>query len=161
VTFLPANSKNSFLNETEVFPEDKSQFLIKLTNVYSNIAYSTNVKEIALYDTIEQVNGQQFYNTVDIRNRRSCYRKVYPFGAIATGATLNVAHGLTHVTMYTRIYGTAITDVVDYRPLPFVSIIAANAQISVIVTATTIVVVNGAASPNVTSGYIVLEYLKN
>lgn len=161
MTSLPANSKNYFLNESEVFPSDQSEFLRKITHVYTQIAISGNVREIALYDTIEQVNGQQFYNTTNIRNRRPCFRRVYPFGAIAAGATLNIAHGLTNVTLMTRIDGACITDVVDYRPIPYASTANVNLQISVTATLTNIVIVNGAAAPNITSGFIVLEYLKN
>jgi hypothetical protein len=61
----------------------------------------------------------------------------------------------------TRTTGACITDVVDYRPIPCTSATAVDEQISVIATLANIVIVNGAAAPDITSGFIVLEYLKN
>ncbi len=160
-SYLPSNSKTAFLPTSEVFPEDDSQFLIKLTNLYTDIANAVNLREIAQYDLAEFITGEQWFTSGNAQVKRSTFRRVYSIGAIATGATSTTAHGLTGFTAFTHIYGTCITDVVDYRPLPYVSATAVNAQISLTITGTNIVIVSGAAAPNITSAIVVLEYLKN
>ena len=92
-TYLPSNSKTAFLNTTEVFPEDFSQFLIKLTNLYTDIANAVNLREIAQYDLIEFITGEQWFTTGNAQVKRSTFRKVYSIGSIAAGATLNTPHG--------------------------------------------------------------------
>lgn len=160
-SYLPSNSKTAFLPTSEVFPEDDSQFLIKLTNLYTDIANAVNLREIAQYDLAEFITGEQWFTSGNAQVKRSTFRRVYSIGAIATGATSTTAHGLTGFTAFTHIYGTCITDVVDYRPLPYVSATAVNAQISLTITGTNIVIVSGAAAPNITSAIVVLEFLKN
>ena len=76
------------------------------------------------------------------------------------GAALNIAHGITNFVELTALYGTCITAVVDYRPIPFVSVAAANQGIQVLLAGANITITNGAAAPNITSGIIIAEYLK-
>lgn len=162
MTFQPINSKTAFLPTTEVFPKDESQRLIKQTSNYTDIAQAVNVREIALYqDTQSVITGQQFSDPGNAQKKKYTFRTMYYFGAIAAGATLNTPHGITNLVQCTHIYGTCITDVVDYRPIPYSSTVALNQQISIRVVGANIEIINGAASPNITSGIIVLEYLLN
>lgn len=157
---MTTGSGSAFLSTAETYPEDMSQLLIKLTSVHTDIANSVNVREISQFqDGQEIINGQQFSTTGNAQVKRYAFRKMFYFGAIATGATLPIAHGLAGFTAFTHIYGTIITDVVDYRPLPYVDTAAIGNQISVGVDAANIIIVSGATAPNVTSGIVVLEYL--
>ncbi len=150
-----------YLNTTEIYPEDHSQRLMKQTNIYSNIANAVNVREIAIYDLQQLLTGQRFFDPLNVQNKRSTYRKVFQIGPIASGAVQTIAHGIAGVVSFTRMYGTCITDVVDFRPIPYVDVAAVTNQISLTCTATNLVIANGATSPNITSGIIVLEYLLN
>lgn len=148
----------SFLNTSEVFPKEGEEFLVKLTGVYTKIANIVNIKDIGLYDTVEMLNGQQFFHPSDAQKKRSAYRKVFRFGAVGTGATSTIAHGITNVTMFTRIYGTCVT-AVDYRPIPYVDTTVVTNQIGLRVVGSDILVINGAGSAAIVSGIVVLEYL--
>jgi len=110
---------------------------------------------------IEQLINQQYFGATPTRQKEMFIAVVYDIGAIAAGATLNTAHGLGAVTEFTRIYGTVVTAVPDYRPLPRVSTVALNQQISLDVIGINIVIINGAGGPNITGGLVVLEYLRN
>lgn len=159
MTFSPANSLAFKVVENVTFSKDQGQFLLQLTDLYQKLATSTNAKDIGSYETVELLNGQQFFGP-NPQTKIQIYRKCFAIGAIAAGATSSIAHGIT-LTRLTRAYGTCITDVVDYRPIPYVSATLITNQIQLTVTATNVVVVNGATAPNITSGIIVLEYQKN
>ena len=161
MTSAPINSLAAYLPTSRVFRvEDDRELVYVLNSSYTDIANSVNVREIALYDQLEGLTGQQFFSA-DPMVKRQTYRTVYSIGAIAAGATLNTAHGLVGVTAFTRIYGTCVTDVVDYRPIPYVSVAATNQQVQIRVLGANIEIINGAAAANITSGIVVLEYLKN
>lgn len=159
MTYSPINTKISYLPSTEYFPEDDDELLVKLATVYSNIAKAANIKEIGLYDVVEQINGQLFFDPANAQRKRTAFRKVFPIGAIAPGAVLTFAHGIARVVLFTRIYGTCITNVVDYRPIPYVNEALVTNQVSVRASATNVFVANGATAPAITSGIVVLEYL--
>ena len=162
MTFSPASTLETPLPENITFAEDQEEFLEQWTNLYKKVAIKVNGKERALYPLqLEILNNQQFFTAEDTRAYRSVFRKVFNFSAIAAGATLNIAHGIGTFTGFTRIYGTCITNVVDYRPIPYVSVTAANQGIQLEITAANIVITNGAAAAPITSGNIILEYLKN
>lgn len=160
-TYLPANSKTAFVATSNVYPQDVEQLTIQLTYRDTIIATALNLREIGQYETVEIVTGQQFFTTGNAQKKRFSYRKVFPLPATAAGATTLIAHGLTGVTLYTHIYGTARTDVPDDRPIPYSSAAAVNQQIEIKVGAVNISVINGAGAPNITDGLIVLEFLKN
>lgn len=161
MTFLPANSKAAFLPTYDVFSEDESQRLYQLNKNYTDTANAVNVREISLYDTVELINGQQFFTAGNAQRKRFGYRKVFSIGAINAGVTLTTAHGISGITLFTQIFGTVITNVPDYRPIPFTSATAVTAQIEIRADTTNIYIVNGATAPPITSGIVVLEYLKN
>lgn len=150
-----------YLQTSTYFPEEFKEFRIKFLENYRDIANAVNIREISIFDLTESVSGEQWFTSGNPQVKRQTFRKVYSIGAVATGATVNTAHGLTGVTAYTKIIGTVITDVVDYRPMPYASATAVNQQIELKVTATNVVIINGAAAPNITSAIVVLEYLKN
>jgi len=161
MTFNPANSIAPFLQTSVFFPEEFDEFRVKFLQLYRDISNNMNVRQIGVFDLQEFLTGQSWFTSGNPQVKRQTYRQVYSIGAIATGATSTTAHGLTNITAFTHIYGTCITDVVDYRPLPYVSATAVNQQISLTVTGTNIVIVSGAAASNITSAIVVLEFLKS
>jgi hypothetical protein len=112
------------------------------------------------------VTGNQYYNSnlyisKPIQFRQS-YRQIYPFGAIAIGATLIVPHGIRNLTEVVNVYGNCITDVPDFRPIPYASVDTdVTFQIELNVDYTNINIINGASSQTIVSGTIILEYLLN
>jgi|WetSurMetagenome_2_1015567.scaffolds.fasta_scaffold111723_2 hypothetical protein len=162
MTSGPVNSQTAYLSTAETIPKEPGELNIKLTNLHTSIANAVNVREICLYqDGQEVLTGQQFSVPGDNNAKKVPYRKAFYFGAIASGATLNITHGIPTIVECTAFKGACVTDVVDYRPLPCVSAVAANAQISVRILGANVEIVNGAASPNITSGKIIVEYLAN
>lgn len=157
---LPSDSLGSYLPESVTLPDDQKERDQVLKDLFESTARMVNRKDTGSYEEVEQLTNQQFFGATP-QEKRYVYRRVYDIGAIAAGATLNTPHGLTNVTEYVRMYGTCVTAVVDYRPLPRVSMVNINQQISLDVVGVNIVIINGAGSPNITSGLVVLEYLKN
>ncbi len=138
----------------------------ELQKSYFETAQAVNKRTIGTYNTFQVVTGNQYYssannNPANAIQYRQSYRKTFPIGPVATGATSTTAHGITGITQFVAIYGTCITDVPDYRPLPYASATAVNTQFELKVNATNITIISGAAAPNITSAMVVLEYLLN
>lgn len=162
MTFAPPNSNAFYLDPNILYPQtDENQFRVILRDAYYNTALCVNGREIAIYPLNEIINGNQYYTIGNTQKFRTVYRTCYNIGPIATGATSTTAHGITTFTEMVRYYGDCITDVVDYRMIPYASATAVNQQIEMKVTATSIIIINGAASPNITTCSVTLEYLKN
>lgn len=161
MTFSPNNTLGPFLPTSTFFPEDFEQFRIKFLELYRNLANTTNSREVGIYDFQEFLTGEQWPTIGNPQVKRKTFRTIFSIGAIGPGVTLNTPHGLTQVTAYTHIYGTAITGVPDNRPIPFASATLVTDQIQIQVNAVNITIVNGATAPAITSAFVVLEYLKN
>lgn len=163
---IPQSAQSSLLLPTyQTFSKENDQFLIQITKVYNDFATAINQRQTGTFNLSETIAGENFFNTTVSNtapaNPRPAYRKVFNIGAIAAGATSTTAHNIVGATFYTHIYATAVTNVPDNRPIPYSSVTAVNQQIEIKVTATNIVIINGAAAPNITSAIVVLEYLKN
>lgn len=158
--FLPSNSLGNFLDPTIFLSDEPKQFSYQMREAYYNIADTVNSREISYYPLQEILCGQFFFTSGNPLKFRSIFRKTFEIPATAAGATTNIAHGITGLQELTHIFGTLITDVVDYRPLPYASEAAANQSTSVKVVGANIVIINGAAAPNITSGIVVVEFTK-
>lgn len=161
MTSSPTNSLAPFLQTSVFFPDEFDEFRVKFLQLYIDIANCVNVREISVYDLQEFLTGERWFTVGDPQTKRQTYRQAYQIGAIAPGATSTTAHNITGFTAFTHIYATAITSIPDNRPIPYASVTAVNQQIEIKVDATNIVIINGAASPAITSAIVVLEYLKN
>jgi hypothetical protein len=161
MTFLPQFTLGNFVDEQIDLPETFDyEFIVSLKEVLEEHSRNINRKDTGQYEPVELLCNQTFPGATQ-QQKRHIYRKIIATGAIAAGTTANLAHAIPAFTFMTRIYGTVVTNVVDYRPLPYVSTVALNQQISLTVTAANAVIVNGAASPNITAGFVILEYYKN
>jgi hypothetical protein len=160
---MPAN----YLNTYRLFPVQKPAELERvLIQTYTDISHAMNFKENGQYELIETQNCQQFYHdpataTPDvIQNKRFAFRKCIELGPIATGAVVDIAHGIALIVDTTRIYGTVKTDAPDWRPIPCVGPWGTD-LLSVFVTSTNIHIESGQTFPNILSGRVILEYFKN
>lgn len=165
MTFQPANSNAVFLPTTIQYPKEPEELLIRLNKAYEDTATRLNVKQIGIFDLVEFLTGEQWFVVGNPQTKRQTFRKSFSIGAIAAGATSTTAHGITGITAFTHIYGTVITDLAAkrYRPINATSATLVTDQISIDIDSATssIVIVNGATAPNITSAIVVLEYLKN
>lgn len=163
MTSSPSNSLAPFLQTSVFFPDEFDEFRTKFLALYRDISSNVNVRQIGIFDLQEFLTGERWFSTGDPQKKRQTFRRTYEIPAIAPGASLILPHGLTGVTAYTHIYGTVITSIVDYRPLPYSSTagVAENISLRVDLGTASIVIDNGAISPAITSGLVVLEFLKN
>lgn len=151
---------NTYVNTYTNYQLDEEELKLLLTRRDTQLSTALNYKENGIFERTEYQNGQQYFgNAATPDQKRFVYRKVIVFGAIAAGANLAIAHGISTVSSFTHIYGTCVTAGPTYRAIPYASV-TANANIEVLVDPTNVTIFNGAASPNITSAMIVLEYLK-
>lgn len=161
MTFNPTNSIAPYLQTSVFFPDDFDEFRVKFLSLYRDIANNVNSRQIGVYDLQDFLTGEQWFVSGDPQKKRQTFRKVFQLGAIAPGAISTTAHGITNISAFTHIYGTAITSVVDYRPIPFASTNLVSDQIMVLADSINLNVYNGASAPAITSAIVVLEFLKN
>jgi hypothetical protein len=154
---------NTYVSQYTDYQLSETELKTQLTRRDTQMAIALNFKTNGIYDQGEVQTGEQFFGTPgNIQKKRLSFRKVFSFGTLAPGDTLTppISHGITGITSGTNIYGTAVT-ADDFRPIPYASATDVLKQIEVNVTATQINIINGANAPAITSGIIVLEYLKN
>ena len=160
----PSNQQQQpYLPQSRSFPaQNPVQLEPELVKTYIDVAQAINVRTIGIFEKLQIVTGERWFSAdpTNANVKRQTYRQVYTFGAIAAGASIAINHNITGITQFTRIYGTCITDLPDYRPIPYASV-APNSNIDIRVTSTQIIIANGAGGPNITSGIVVLEYLLN
>lgn len=156
-----------YIIATRQFPTAEPQLLeTELTKSYEEIASTINSRTIGIFNTFQMVTGDKYYSTTNTSpmnpiQYRQGYRQLFPFGAIAAGATLVIVHNISGITECVHIYGNCITATPDFRPIPYSSVTAADDQIELNVTSTQINIINGSGAPAITSGTIILEYLLN
>lgn len=156
MSYQPSNTLQSYIAPNIVFPEQLPELLVKLTEVYKNIADAVNIRELAQYQNIEVVTGQQFFSA-NIQSYRQTLRKVTNFGALPNTATKSVAHGLTVDARFTitRLYGAASdTTGFTYIPVP-------SAQADLTMDATNFNITTTANLTNYNVCYVIVEYLRN
>lgn len=149
-------NSSPYLRTSRAFPVEPNALVQEISKSYIDTASAVNLRVIALFPTSRAaITGEQWF----LKNNfpTQSVRQIYIFAAIASGATLNIPHNINNILDFTRIFGTCITSTPDYRPIPFSSTVA-NANISVTVTTTNIIIAVGSASPNIVSGKIVLEW---
>ena len=150
-------NQTPYLRTTREFPEDIHQLNVEINKSYVDIANCVNNRTISLFPTSRPaITGENFF--LSKNQRQQTLRQVYPFGAIATGTSISINHNIQNIVQFSAIYGTCITSLPDYRPIPYASV-AANGNIDLRVTSTQIIINNGAGAQNITSGIIILEWI--
>lgn len=163
---MTSNVTNSvpYVRSSRQFPSDLKQLSIEVNRSYIDLAYAINNRTIGIFPSNESgATGESWY--LSNNQRQQTLRRAYPFGAIAAGAELDIPTGITSFVTFTRIYGTVITNVVDYRPLPYIDPVTLTTGMAILVGTVggiqQIRIILGATAPDVTSGIAVLEYLSN
>jgi len=166
MTFDPSNSLAPYLQTSVYFPDEFDEFRTKFLALYRDISNNMNVRQIGIFDLQEFLTGERWFTAGDPQRKRQTFRKVIEFGALAAGSINIIPHGITGITEFTHIYGTGITTTPSgggFRsvPLPYVNITSAANQIQLEADPTSVFIVLGAAGFSLSSGIVVLEYLKN
>ncbi len=158
-------NQSSYLRTSRQFPNEIKQLGIELDRSYIDIANAVNNRMIGIFPSnAPAVTGETWF----LRDspRQQTFRKIYSFGPIAPGTELDIPIDITTgFVLFTRIYATVITTVIDYRPIPYVDPSGGTAGMTILVGPVAgqlqIRIVLGATAAPVTSGIAVLEYLSN
>jgi len=162
MTFQPINSLTSYLPTDIILPDDPEELRRILDDLLKKMTDAVNDKEIAHYNTVELLSGQKWFTSGNPQKFRNGYRKVIDFGALPNSATKSVAHGITFDanTTFTRIYGTATDPVGIFAlPIPFSDPTALNANVSLTIDATNVVITTGINRAAYTKCYVIAEWL--
>lgn len=148
---------NTYVDQYTNYELSDEELRLLLTRRDTQLSTSLNFKTNGIFETIETQSGEQFFTTNNTTPKRFAFRKVLIIPATvlpiaAPGTSGPVPHGITGVTLFTRIYGIAVT-ATDWRPIP-------NSDIKIVVTSTTYTITNEATSAPITSGIVILEYVK-
>ena len=140
MTVGPVNTTAPFLPINQTFSQDDDQRLIQMTNRDRDIARYINIREIGIYDLVQNPNGQQWFTAANPQIKRGAFRQVFTF--TATG---NIAHGITGLTQV-MAYGE-YTDGTNFYGAIYASSVAIAGQITFYVTPTNIVVLGRRRRP--------------
>lgn len=149
-----------YLRTSRNFPEDLPQLTVEINKSYVDIANAVNNRTISIFPTrTPAITGENWF--VFKNQRQGTFRQAYPF--TATGGVVSpIPHSITFedISGFTRIYGTVTDTNGLWYPLPYVDVLSATNQISIVVNSTNIVITQGSGAPFViASGYVVLEWL--
>lgn len=146
-----------YLRTTREFPENVRDLAFQANKSYLETASAINLRTIGLFPVLKPaISGEQWFIKENFRQQG--LRQVFTFGSIAAGTNLSIPYKLSGFDQFVRIWGTCKTALPDNRPIPYASI-APNANIDLRVDSSNIIIAVGAASPNIVSGTIVLEWI--
>lgn len=153
-----------YLRSSRQFPEDIHQLCVEVNRSYIDIANAVNNRTISIFPSnLPAVTGESWY--LNENRRQQTFRKAYSFGTISSGSELDIPTGITDFVSFTRIWGVITTNVVDYRPIPYIDVSSLDNGVSILVGEVAgmqqIRIILGVSAPPVTSGIAVLEYLTN
>jgi len=154
MTFAPVNTESPYLPISYDFRREQEALPSQLNSTYTAIALRLNNREISIYDLNETLTGQKWTNANNLQVPRQTFRKVFNF--TAAGATAHNITGLTQVIGYGQY-----TDGANFYGVIHGSSVAIAGQVSFYVTPVNLVILSGGGAPAITSGVIVLEFLKN
>jgi len=170
-SYGPSYTQSAYLPNEFILPKDETSFYDFISKRERLTSKLLNVKEIAQYEQIQILTGQQFFDPnaptegePDLK--RYTFRLVSDMVAanganITAGSTVNFAHGIDIIVTPTRIYGTATDTNGNFLPLPYSSTYALNKNIEILCTATNVTLINGAGQNTLKQAYIIFEWTKN
>ena len=112
------------ISSLDVKSKEFKELIIRLVMNANKQNIAINGKDTGIYDVLETITGQTYFQAAGKTTQRATYRKVIDYGTLPNAAQLGVDHGITNVAGFsiTRIYGAA-TDPTHrlYFPLPYVA----------------------------------------
>jgi hypothetical protein len=153
------------IQQVNVDPRLK-ELLIRLYQNLNIMALTINMKDTAIYQLIEVMNGQSYFpnplnnsTTPVAASNRTVFRKTFLINNMGASATILHNITVTSLTTFTRIYGVANdTSGNNYYPIPWASAAGAT-NIEIKVNATQIVITNN-STITFSTVYVVLEYIQ-
>lgn len=152
-----------FLRTSNIFPRTNvGDLAFEMSKAFIDIANAVNNRTISIFTTNKQSEtGESWYY---FQNRRKqTLRKLYRFDAIAPGTELDIPIDIPSFTEFTRIWGTVVTDIPDYRPLPYVDPVVLTTGMGLLVGpiagVNNVRIILGATAQPVVRGFVVLEWL--
>jgi|BogFormECP03_OM3_1039632.scaffolds.fasta_scaffold00001_24 hypothetical protein len=148
--------KVPYLRAQRNFPnEDLKTLSVEMDRSYIDIADKVNTRTIGIFPAnFSVVTGEKWYIEGSTQSQQTL-RQIYPIDGEGP-----YPHGIDFAEFggFTRIYGT-FTDGTYWYPLPFVSVVNVTNQVNIYIDSTYIQVTEGAGSPTITSGFVILEWL--
>ena len=130
----------------------------KILDTYSTSqtdTYSCNqINKISNYSTAETPIGKWI-------DGKTLYRKVINTGTLPNATTKQVAHNITNVSRFIKIYGYAYTSNGQTYPLSWIHTTSASYQTMLYCDNTNVNITSGVDRSNITESYVVLEYTKS
>ena len=163
MTFAPINAEQAYLSPSIDIPKPESNpelFYEVINQRERETADIINLKENAVYNFDETLTNQQWPIPSNPQTFRDGFRKIFALSPLATGAISVIPHNIVDMLQTTDYWANVITDVPDFRQVPYASTNAISDQIEMKVDVTNITIINGGTSPNITGGYAVIEYVK-
>ena len=145
-------NQTAYLRTTRNFPEDLHQLTVEVNKDHVDIANVVNARTIGLFPVnFAAIDGESWF--LD-NARQQGFRQVYQITSFAA-----IPHNLNldNISFFTRIYGVGFVSNI-YYPIPYANPIA-NGDISIYVDNTNIIFGTGVASPTITKGIIILEWI--
>lgn len=171
MSIAPTTTQPAFVTAFRNFEVQGDELTLQHKQAYNDLAAGVNQRDIGFYDLTEIVDGQTWFGidptsgAVTPQNKRYNFRQVYQVPAIPSGGSDTIMTNITGADplTFTFINGVVQTDEPDQRPIPYASVtLDANIEINVNYAANPVITIKvGATSPNVLSGTVTLEYLKN
>ena len=161
------------IQDVKALPEE--EFRLLLVRLYQNvnaIALVLNIKDSAIYNTSQFVNGQLYFPNPDLNSTteqtpefRQVYRTVVNFGPLPAAGTAQQPHNITCTinTSFTRMYATATNPTApEYIPIPYASASAIANNLELSADDTFVYITTGGTDYSAyTITYVVLEYLQS
>ncbi len=143
----------AFLRTTRDFPEELVQLSKECDKAYLDTANAVNSRIIGLFPTNRPaITGESWF--LFGNRRQQSFRRVYN---ITSYAAFNHEIDVTDISTFTEIRAIGFDGVSNYFPIPFYNL--GTMGVGIYVTPTQVQFITGAGSPNLTRGFVLLEWL--
>lgn len=153
-------NQTPYLRTSRRFPEESKDLVQELSKSYLDTALAVNARTIGIYPSNNPaVTGNIWYfNGL----KHQTLRKIFPFGAIAPGASLNIPLGYDNFQTIVNIYGSIQTQT-TYRPVPYIDPSSLSNGMAILVQPIlgilNVTIKLGSTAPPAVSGFAVVEFL--
>lgn len=155
-----------FLRTSREFPEELHQLTVEVNKSYIDIANVVNKRIIGLFTVNRPTqNGESWF--ISQNQKQQGFRQVYPFGAIISGATINLGFKLSSISQPTRAWGQYIDSLGNFYGIMWATNIAILGQVTFYLAPSsntksdviTFLVDSVAPAPTIVSGFVVIEWI--
>jgi len=160
MTYAPLDSEAPFIEENPFFPDEHSQFLLKLTDYTRSASTCINQREICAYVQNEILTGSTFFSVEQSGDVRPFYRKVINFGALPNATSKSVPHGISVGNTFQFLKILTVGNNPSATGTTPYAIALPDMNSTVKVTLTNVVITTTADYSAYTQCAVILEYVK-